>query len=509
MLKRRLKLVLKVLLASFVLLFIFLLFERVRGQISLARYKQKLISQGEKLSPQDFAPRVSDPENGAPEAISAIERLERGVVLPHNHPPVMKLAPSGRAIVGFRESEWVETGTYRDGEWVNKKVTNHWDQLAADLKTNAATLDEIRAALDKPALNNKVDLSQGMKMKFSHLAPAKSLTFWLGGGSQLALHEGRTHDALEYLLVQVRLPRLLSEDRIVISELVRIAIGAIGKADTWEALQADGWTDEDLTKLQKTLESQEFARAMVGSLEGERVFCDVSYAMMRGSNQNARDALFGLEEIFGVDNSDRPAWETFLKKQVYCRIWRFSWSHQDQRHSLETMQRLIEIARTAVAEKSFSHVQDAITRFDQTSLNKSFYDKLRYPDPQSLFELSRSVNRAMKAETERSATICAVALKRYRLRHGKFPASLDALVPEILSSAPIDYMDGKPLKYRVNGDGSFALYSVSEDGKDDGGDMSPTDAKATRNLWTRRDYVWPSPALPEEIEAYRKEAAKN
>jgi hypothetical protein len=43
-----------------------------------------------------------------------------------------------------------------------------------------------------------------------------------------------------------------------------------------------------------------------------------------------------------------------------------------------------------------------------------------------------------------------------------------------------------------------------ENGKDDGGDTTPLPGKTSlRNLWDRKDFVWPSPALPEEIEAYR------
>ena len=33
-------------------------------------------------------------------------------------------------------------------------------------------------------------------------------------------------------------------------------------------------------------------------------------------------------------------------------------------------------------------------------------------------------------------------------------------------------MDGQPLRYRRNADGTFLLYSVGENGKDDGGDPS-------------------------------------
>jgi hypothetical protein len=67
-------------------------------------------------------------------------------------------------------------------------------------------------------------------------------------------------------------------------------------------------------------------------------------------------------------------------------------------------------------------------------------------------------------------------------------------------------MDGKPIKYRLDAGGAFVLYSVGADGKDDGGDTGLLPNKTNlRNLWDRRDYVWPSPALRDEIAAYRKE----
>ena len=115
----------------------------------------------------------------------------------------------------------------------------------------------------------------------------------------------------------------------------------------------------------------------------------------------------------------------------------------------------------------------------------------------------------MRAETDRSLTLCAIALKRYSLRYGKLPESLKMLVPEFLSSLPVDYMDGKPIKYRLHNDGSFTLYSVGEDGKDNDGDLSLPEGSKSKDLWRRRDYVWPEPATLEEVEAYRKEAYKN
>lgn len=508
MLKRRLKLCAKVLLTLILLLMAFLLFERFRGQIALANYKKELIAKGEKLSPQDFVVKFDEADNGAPQVISAIERLQRGIVLPDNPPPRMRIVPSGRAIVGFREPLWVDETT-----------TNHWEALAADLTTNQAVLAEIRAGLAKPVFNNQVDLREGMKMKLQHLTPPKSLTFWLGGAVELALHEGKTQDALPPLLLQVQLPRTLAADHIVISELVRIAIASIARTDTWEALQADGWQDADLAQLQATWQDQEFLTAMTHSLEGERVFGDVSAEMVRRSNEDAIAAIYGWQEMFG-DADDEAAWwmrwpggesvARFWRHKVYCRVWRFAWSHQEQRRYLEKMQELIEIARETEQHKSYVNAEFALEDLYESIINQNFYAAWRFPGlERSLSVLALTIKRAARMETERSLTLTAIALKRHFLRYGNYPAKLDALVPEFLSTVPVDYMDGQPIKYRLNADGSFTLYSVGEDGKDDGGDRSMPEGYKGRDLWRRKDYVWPAPATPEEVAEYRREAERN
>src|SRR5438445_9227345 len=149
------------------LLILFLICERVRGAISLARYKRQLMAKGEKLTPADLARPPAAGKNGVPEIISATKELKEGAVLPKAYPPRMRLTRAGRAIVCFRESEWVDD-----------KQTNDWEHLAADLEANEATLRRIRVALEKPIMNNDLDYSQGFKMKFSHLMPPKSLTQW-------------------------------------------------------------------------------------------------------------------------------------------------------------------------------------------------------------------------------------------------------------------------------------------------------------------------------------------
>jgi hypothetical protein len=111
----------------------------------------------------------------------------------------------------------------------------------------------------------------------------------------------------------------------------------------------------------------------------------------------------------------------------------------------------------------------------------------------SIPNFQRATDTGMRMETEWQLTRTAVALKRYQLRDGKLPPGLEALVPEFLPALPYDPMSGKPLCYRLKPDGSFVLYSVGEDGKDDGGDPNPASG-AKCGLWEGRDAVWPSAA---------------
>lgn len=502
MLKRRLKLVLKILLLLLVLLFAVLLFERWRGQISVARFKRGLAANGETLDVQKLlATPVADADNGASEVIRLKTLLQGGNVIPTNYPPKMWLLSSGRAIAGFRESSWVD-----------EKTTNTWEEVALDLAANKQTLEQLRVALAKPAFDFKLNHSRGFEMSLLHLSPVKSLSQWLGADSQNSLHNGDNQAALEDLLAALSIPRVLENDRILISELVRIAIASINLGTTWEALQVDVWTDEQLAQIQAAWERNTFATNMVRSLQVERADGDTYYERFRKSNDETSKYMFPdwLQTLIGDDDATASHWwqKEFFRKQVYCRVWRFTWLDQDERFYLESMQKLLEDHSTG-AQKAAQSVEEYWFGLGKPP-PQNFYDDWRFGmSAQSLASLSRAMVKADRAETQRSMVLCAVALKRYQLRHGNPAPNLTALVPEFLSAVPVDYMDGQPIKYRLNADGSFTLYSVGEDGKDDGGDLSLPEGVKSRDLWRRKDYVWPAPATPEEVAEYRQAAGKN
>jgi hypothetical protein len=122
--------------------------------------------------------------------------------------------------------------------------------------------------------------------------------------------------------------------------------------------------------------------------------------------------------------------------------------------------------------------------------------------------INTALRKALLIETAQNVVVTAIALKRYELRHQKLPSALEELTPDLLQTVPIDCMDGQPLRYRLNADGTFLLYSIGENGNDDGGDPS-LEKGVTSSIfyWQNNrahDWVWPQPATEEEISAYYK-----
>jgi hypothetical protein len=81
-------------------------------------------------------------------------------------------------------------------------------------------------------------------------------------------------------------------------------------------------------------------------------------------------------------------------------------------------------------------------------------------------------------DTDRDGLRAEIALERFRLKHGVYPAGLAELVPSLLKVEPVDPWTGKPLVYkRLSADErsadkqhrGYLLWSVGRDGVDNGG----------------------------------------
>lgn len=95
-------------------------------------------------------------------------------------------------------------------------------------------------------------------------------------------------------------------------------------------------------------------------------------------------------------------------------------------------------------------------------------------------------------------TVIACALERYRLVHGEYPETLEALAPQFMAQVPHDVIGGGPLKYHRTEDGRLMLYSIGWNEKDDGG-ATPKPDGGLHPEWGPQlnyeegDWVWEYP----------------
>jgi hypothetical protein len=101
------------------------------------------------------------------------------------------------------------------------------------------------------------------------------------------------------------------------------------------------------------------------------------------------------------------------------------------------------------------------------------------------------VMKSAKAQNEVDEARVACALERFRLAHGNYPNSLDALAPQFIQKVPSDVIDGNPLHYRKNADGSCVIYSIGWNETDDGGSVVLKKNSETRAIDPDKgDWVW-------------------
>src|SRR5438552_3056493 len=81
------------------------------------------------------------------------------------------------------------------------------------------------------------------------------------------LHTGNLPGALQHLLALIHLAKLHDKDLVFVTHLLRIAIEGLSIDITWQALQAQGWSDAQLASLQGEIEKLSFFPEIARALE--------------------------------------------------------------------------------------------------------------------------------------------------------------------------------------------------------------------------------------------------
>jgi hypothetical protein len=304
------------------------------------------------------------------------------------------------------------------------------------------------------------DTEEPFSILLPHLARMKSVIQLLQLRVSAELAAGRTDAAFDDLMLMLKLTDSMEEEPFLINQLVRLAIFTITAQAIWEGLAEHKWNEAQITAIQQRIEKFDLMEDVVGPLHAERAAGGMAIDYMRQrANPVETFAAFSGEPL------NRP----FRLGHVIGVLVPTGW------YQLEKVNhgRMID----AIIPKQF----DTVRPEEVEARAEALESKLEAGGKLAALLQHRLMARLLipaigkvhrkfaQGQVVANQVLTACALERYRLKHAEYPANLKALTPEFVSRVPLDVLTGEPLNYERHGDGSFTLYSVGWNGKDDGG----------------------------------------
>jgi len=361
------------------------------------------------------------------------------------------------------------------------------------VESNEAALREFKTAAAMPYCLRSYATDPNMRdpwvmgVVLPHLSPLRSLGRLSIWRSRIDLERGDTRQAVEDCLAVARAGRHWQRSGILIEQLVGLALGQLGHLEILAIVQTRELSPADLADLQRELTTLYPGRYPLINLEAERlgILDTIQRVFTEGGPGGGHIALAGtrkLSDFMTATGSwdDESEWIMAVGIVHAGRgktTTKANWLFDEQ----------AKLARLTPYER---HAAQAPRTDDLLqSLPAYRYALIHILAP----ALDRAAEIAFRGKVLHEATITAVALQRYRLEKGAYPASLDALRQAgYIDAVPADPYGTGPLAYKVTDD-RFILYSVGPDFKDNGGTPG-TDRKGRPQMWDARtgDAVfWP------------------
>ncbi len=398
----------------------------------------------------------------------------------------------GRKYVGPGQARALCRENLQSPGATNGTRSSSWDGMATELARIDTPMAEVREALkEAPAQSN---LGTNVFSRLPNFIAIRSAAQWLAIATIYELHQGHLDAALQNLEAVAELARLNRDEYTLAAQMIRIAVSGLGVATTWEALQAPGWTEPQLRRMQSVWEQVDLAQALERGMLGSRAQGEELWARIRQPNGGQALATLNTGPLLGGPSMNNKV-QTFVSDHIFLPIYKVTVMDDDELLYLKIMQESLGSLRSLNAGAAWV---TAHRELDQAFLPvyqmTNYPARLRHPlSSIAIPNLLKALDNGARTETERRLAITAIALERFRLAHGRFPLTLEGLAPEYLSAVPVDLMSGRPLCYHLDPGGRPLLYSVGNDGQDNGGDPRASQTNQV-GLWEGRDAVWPTAA---------------
>ncbi len=359
--------------------------------------------------------------------------------------------------------------------WLPRSVYSATDYLAYTQPTEA-DFDVMRQGLQRPFARIDGDYQRPYERSIPNFVRLRTVAQMLAQRALCYLLLGQP-EAAWHELAPVRGVCLMLEGKpasnapTLVEAMIDVAITGLYTAIIQDGLARHAWREAELAAMQQQLEQVNFIPLLNRSFHAERA---ATCRTLESTPPSELVKLFGFggEVRFWLDRLKDP-------RYLLVRVAPRGWIYQNM---------CVGAPREQVLLEALDVPNDQVMPSKHDSVIGQLGAALRRNSPYSFLAAAALPNFVKATQTmARNQTLAneayiACGLERYRLAHGQYPETLDALVPQFAAKLPHDIIGGQPLKYHRTADGQFLLYSIGWNEKDDGGVPGKTVAEG--------DWVW-------------------
>ena len=340
-----------------------------------------------------------------------------------------------------------------EGDRAKLLPTAEDSQLAAAeaflVKYDATLQAALAAAREEGQCRFPMEFEKGVAMLLEHVQKMRGVQRLLALRVRTRAVQGDIDGALEALQAMYAAAQTLQQEMCLVEHLVRLALVGSALEETEWLQEQKQLNEAQLAKLQQRVTAIDAKSGLTTGVIGERAIVYHTFHHLGPASKDLFGGASPLPLTFGAVDGK-------LARPVDCL------------KSLELLGEVVEASREPFPEAR--RKADAVnSKLIKLAGTRNPLERMQYmvtllmlPATQSAFDATA------RGLAQREVVLTAIAARRYRLKHGSFPAQLSDLVPDFLDATPLDPFTGRPLKL-IQAGGDLVIYSVGKDGIDNGG----------------------------------------
>ncbi len=394
---------------------------------------------------------VPDEENSAPVVAEVLKRMPEGWPAAPKGPPGTPPPPP--------------TEVSKALERMHDRAENvRLDDATAEvLRVELEALDEAvqiaRIVADDPRGRHELELGPTLlDASLTETQEARTVGRLLAADVAIRAHDGDLDGALDSCRAILGTTRSIGDEPFAISQLVRIAIGAMGMRSARLAMAQGEPSDAALARLQSLILDELAQPLLLHAMRGERAMLTELIRRV-GAGEMPTSALGDVGSSTGqfVSLAGRGPWGGL-------------WCDYQRAIALEWMNGAVAIARRPAAERP-ALWEAWQARIDQTRRSRVGLFIATLPIL-LMPAMATEGSSHSRYHCELGATAILLAAERHRRKSGDWPASIAAIDRDILPDAPVNPFSGGAFRMERR-DGQLRVYSIGPNRKDEHGEYEP------------------------------------